>query len=70
MLNLYIHTHIRRLLMVMYLSFLSILSRVWRDFIRGLDLQLDLFNSYRSVTTINYNRFTNSHTLQFTKAHT
>jgi hypothetical protein len=31
---------------------------------------LDLLNSYRSVTTSNYNRFTNSHTVQFTRAHT
>jgi hypothetical protein len=32
--------------------------------------KLDLLNSYRSVATSNYNRFTNTHTLQFTTAHT
>jgi hypothetical protein len=30
---------------------------------------LDLLNSYRSVIQSNYNNFTNSHTLQFTRAH-
>jgi hypothetical protein len=40
------------------------------DYRRRLDLLLDLLDSYRSVTTSNYNRFTNSHTLQFTTEHT
>jgi hypothetical protein len=36
----------------------------------GFDWQLDLLNSYRSVTTSNYICFTNSRTLQFTTART
>lgn len=30
----------------------------------------DLLNTYRSATTSNYSRLTNSHTLQFSRAHT
>jgi hypothetical protein len=36
----------------------------------GLDWQLDLLNPYGSVTTSNYNMFTNSRTLQFARSHT
>jgi hypothetical protein len=43
---------------------------ILNDYRWGLDWQLDLLNSHRSVTTSNYNRFTNSHILQFTRAHT
>jgi hypothetical protein len=35
----------------------------------GFGSVIGLPNSYRSVTTSNYNRFINSHTLQFTKEH-
>jgi hypothetical protein len=38
--------------------------------IDGFRLLIGFMDSYRSVTTSNCNRFTNSHTLQFTRAHT
>jgi hypothetical protein len=34
-----------------------------------LDWQLDLLNSYRSVTICKYNRFTNPYTLQYTRTY-
>jgi hypothetical protein len=41
------------------------------DYRQGLDWWPDILNSYRSLTTSNYehNRFTNSHTLEFFRAH-
>jgi hypothetical protein len=45
------------------------MSRDFGGYRRGLDYELGLLNSYRSVTTSNYNRFTNSRTSEFTRAH-
>jgi hypothetical protein len=56
----------------LYVGLVFFLSTVtWlRDYRRSLDWQLDLFNSYISGVTSNSNRFTNSHILQFARAHT
>jgi hypothetical protein len=40
------------------------------DYRRGLDQELDLLNFYKFITASNYNRFSNSRTFQFTRAHT
>jgi hypothetical protein len=47
-----------------YISTLSSESRL------GLDWKLDLLNTYRSVTTSNYNRFINTHKLYSSLEHT
>jgi hypothetical protein len=46
----------------------KILLRVWSDYRRCLGWKIDLLKPYRSVTTDSYNRSTNSHTSQFTRA--
>jgi hypothetical protein len=53
---------------IKYIIIVIITVTILSHYRRGLDWWLDLLNSYRSVTTSNFNRFTNSRTLQFNRA--